>query len=218
MSWQRWTPEEDKIVRQHYLKDSPEKLRELLPRRTWDAIVIRGSVDFGLHRRSIWKLRRLSKTEAAWLAATIDGEGYLRLSKQRGKDKFIGRLVVDNTNLDFIKRVKEVIGYGTILTLKDHPQRTNIKLMNRYTLAGLRAISVVLEQIYPYLIIKKKKAKIMIRAGKLIAEHNRVHQQNNPKLEKLLIEFDKERYSKGISRKRAEANLPASGLEGWRTS
>lgn len=215
-SWARWTKNENKILHEIYESASRAEIESRLSRHSWGAILSRATIRYGLHRYAIWKVREFSEIEAAWLAAAIDGEGYLRFSffLKNGRQKWVGRLDVSNTNKEFCNRVKEIVGYGHVQMVDFR----NYTPLARYTLASLASIGRVLEQIEPYLIIKREKAKIMIEAGRLIQEHNRLRQPHDKRLKELLKEFDEIRYSKGIARKRAEANLPASGLEGWRTS
>lgn len=115
-------------------------------------------------------VRSFSDTEAAWLAAVVDGEGSIGLYKKRrrknGKE-YLGRTVViqmSNTNRSFVQRMADVIGCGsTVLRIinfgRHHKGRQPIF---KYSLEGSERCRRVLEQIVEHLIVKRKKAEAIL--------------------------------------------------------
>lgn len=131
-----------------------------------------------------------------WLAGIIDGEGTITLKKKRRKDNgninYIPLTVINNTNLEFLERIKEICGCGTIAQqsssyTKKHP---NWNLIYRLEIKGSFNVKTLLKQVYPYLIIKRKHAEIVMR---ICEENIRAYSLNRPAnteyLEKLIQEL-----------------------------
>jgi hypothetical protein len=97
--------------------------------------------------------------DAAWLAAAIDGEGTLSVVR-RGKNHWIATIRVFNNNLDFIKKVKKIIGdeVGGICERKN--KLGNITFNYGTQRKGI--IKKVIKDIFPYLIVKKHNARICL--------------------------------------------------------
>lgn len=114
-------------------------------------------------KRYVNPVRKFTKTEAAWLAAAIDGEGSIGLYTYVGDGR---RSVIQmgNTSKPFVNEFRRIIGCGSQVLRhnmgKDHKGR---KPMHYYNLKGSKRCKAVLLQVMPFLIIKKTKAKNIIR-------------------------------------------------------
>ena len=109
----------------------------------------------------------INKTEAAYIASLIDGEGCFYTKK--GYLRY--RLTITNTNIQCLQRIKTIIGTGYIDRTKNYsPENHNDCYRLHFT---ARQTILFLQEIYPYLIIKKAKAKeaillINTRSGRKI--------------------------------------------------
>lgn len=92
-------------------------------------------------------------TDAVWLACAIDGEGWMGL--YFGKEGYPSfQIGVTNTSVEFIKKAHDLMG-GSMRLSKVREGR---KVIWRSTLNGHERALAILEEILPYLIIKKDKA------------------------------------------------------------
>jgi hypothetical protein len=104
------------------------------------------------------EIRKFTPTEAAWLAAVIDGEGSIGLYDY-GKSGRMVQIQMGNTSELFVAEMKRIIGGGSsILRVKFAPSHKGRKPMYHYTLKGSSRCYWVLKQVVKYLIIKKQKA------------------------------------------------------------
>lgn len=104
------------------------------------------------------------ETDYAWLAGIIDGEDSLFVSKvivplNRRGFMYRAQIAVTNTNELMIRRVKEIIGSGSVSYIAEH--RGEWKDKYQYTAYG-GTISAILPRIRPYLVAKR------ILAGKML--------------------------------------------------
>lgn len=110
----------------------------------------------------------LTATEISYIAGFVDGEGCLNIiiSSRRRLEKmgtfamcFCAALTIVNTNFEIINWLKNKIG-GTCVKHKvyniHHKPCYHLKITSKPILLGL------LEKIYPYLIVKKEQAKVVI--------------------------------------------------------
>lgn len=110
---------------------------------------------------------RLKKSELAWLAGFIDGEGTIfvvREKRPKGRIVLKGRMSVDNTDVSNIRRVERLI---TCLTgRRPYLQITNVSRGYRpcqsLRLNRVSDVAVVLTAILPFLIGKRRRARLML--------------------------------------------------------
>jgi len=110
----------------------------------------------------------VSKEDWSYIAGFVDGEGSLMLSPTP-KSKwcpFQPRLRISNTNLDVIKWLQQKIG-GFIKTREE----TNNRKQIWYLVVNGTKLLPVLENMLPYLKVKKKHAELLIRYIKLRKKH-----------------------------------------------
>jgi hypothetical protein len=109
------------------------------------------------------EIRKFTDIEASWLASAIDGEGSFGLYDY-GKEGRRVCIQVGNTNEDYVKEFKRIIGCGSsVLRHKFGPDHKGRKPMYHYTLKGSCRCYWVLVQVIPYLIIKKSKAEDIVQ-------------------------------------------------------
>lgn len=102
-------------------------------------------------------VRELSETERAWLAGVIDGEGSIGLYRSTDGRRVV--IQVGNTHRGFIERVREVVGCGSISPREPRGLHKGRKTVYHYTCTGAVRGFRLLEQVTPYLVIKKSKAE-----------------------------------------------------------
>ena len=114
----------------------------------------------------------LSPVDASWLAAAIDGEGCLYLSKDDRfqNPRYSSVILISNTNLDFVQHAMDLIGAGYIDYTPARPSKTSqgfCHAIYTYHLKGRVVVGAVMKAILPYVIIKKDRAELMIQASEI---------------------------------------------------
>lgn len=102
------------------------------------------------------------KTELAWAAGFIDGEGSIHIRKDNGykNPKYSLILTVTNTNQESIEKIKSLFDeYGTTPEIK--MRDGNTKPVYRFMSSGNKALHI-LKQIQPYVIVKREQVKLGI--------------------------------------------------------
>lgn len=98
--------------------------------------------------------RELTPQEVAWFAGVVDSEGSIVFPRKNSRSC---RLTVHNTNKEFIDRVAELSGTGTIIPLAKYKQKAHHKDAWVWQCNGENA-RILLRQMLPHLIIKREKA------------------------------------------------------------
>jgi hypothetical protein len=112
----------------------------------------------------------MTPTESAYVGGIIDGEGHVefkwvnRTRKERkGSPTYrtlIVRLEVPQVDKRLIDWLMEITKEGT-RDIKRYPSHPTWNDQHRWRV-GYHAVYRVLKQVYPYLIVKKQKAKLVI--------------------------------------------------------
>jgi hypothetical protein len=105
----------------------------------------------------------LTKTELAYVAASIDGEGSIAFKIRKTSKTpwlFDIRITLTNTNRAWLRWLKSLIG-GTIST-NCIPKPKN-KQGYRLQINGHKACKALLHKLLPYLKIKHKQAKLALK-------------------------------------------------------
>jgi hypothetical protein len=107
----------------------------------------------------------MSISDAAWLAGFLDGEGSIS-DFMGGRDcKYrTWRLSAPNTVLKSLQKCKRIAGVGNICVKQEKTDRK--KKQWQWQLGAQRDIKKILEQVLPYLVIKRNKAKRFLRLFK----------------------------------------------------
>ena len=105
--------------------------------------------------------------DLAWIAACIDCDGCIGIYRMKCKSHPWGvyaYLQFTNDSKDMIKRFIEILKCGNVYHWKD---KKTLKHHYNWKLRDVQKLSVVLPQIIPYLILKKRKAQILLQYAKL---------------------------------------------------
>ena len=113
-------------------------------------------------------MKKLSKTEKAWLAGFIDGEGYIGLTFQRKKVtkhsaaslRYHPFLIIANTNKEVLYFIRELIGEGRIYVM--HKSTNNKKTSYQYKLTKMDVLYEILVLLLPYLRVKGVQCQLLI--------------------------------------------------------
>lgn len=111
-------------------------------------------------------MKNLTPVSRAYLAAIIDGEGVITISRARKKNArfrtfyYRQRIIVTNSNFTLIQLLKEITGYGCVHHCKK-PFKKNWSPIHRWQIVNVQAREL-LTQIQDYLVIKKEQAKTVL--------------------------------------------------------
>src|ERR1700685_118787 len=111
---------------------------------------------------------------AAYVAAFMDGEGSIVLSKHG--HYFFVRCVLTNTHKNVIFAMRRRLSFGNIYTSR---QKTEYKTMYRLFIDGFENNETFLKMIQPYLIIKAAKARKALAIVKIRKEAVEFQQHRN---------------------------------------
>lgn len=114
----------------------------------------------------------LLKTDIAWLAGFIDGEGYIGIvkyqkianSQHSNSWLFHPWVIVTNTNQKAIRDLQLLLGYGKRVFLK---RTGRDKSAYQIKITKFDEVIKLLELVSPFLRLKSKQAKLMIQFCKL---------------------------------------------------
>lgn len=138
-------------------------------------------------------MKHLSKIKCAYIAGFLDGDGSIYIRLKPNKDYHFGYQVAPNIvfyqsqkNLLFLQKIKDIIGAGYLRKRNDG--------IAEYILGDVLSMSSLLKQITPYLILKKKQARLFLQ---IIQKKKRVKTKNDfIVLTKMIDNLEKLNYSK----------------------
>ena len=96
-------------------------------------------------------------TDAAYLAGFVDGEGSIMLTPRR--DKVALKFSVSNTNKAILDWIAIVTGVGAV---QQHRKASDTNKTCFQYQANSEAAESIIEQLLPYLIVKKEQAKLAL--------------------------------------------------------
>jgi len=161
----RWTDTEIDTLKVCY-KSYPFILDESMVSQHGSAGCYSKAARIGLSHRlhtGIPDVESWSETTKAYLAGIIDGEGTIAIirnnrKQKNGKEYFYSRPVITVSNTSYI-----LLDYLTTLGIggfsSDRRKVENQKQAFQWCLSSVNSVYAVLRVIYPYLTIKKDKAK-----------------------------------------------------------
>lgn len=132
----------------------------------------------------------MTNTEIAYLAGIIDGEGSIMLSKYHKSEYPSPCISISSTDLELLEWVKTKIRTGRINKKKNYNIEKH-KTSYTYAIYYDRAIEIM-ELIYPYLVISKKKerAKFIVENYKRVTLRNgRYNEVKRKAKEQFYIDF-----------------------------
>ena len=95
----------------------------------------------------------MTRTDAAWLAGIIDGEGYVDAKRRR--------VTVTNCDMKLLDEVKRVAGCGAIHTTGPCRSEKH-RPAYRWSVAARADVATVLRSVFPRLITKRDVARNVI--------------------------------------------------------
>lgn len=153
-----WKPDEENFVKDNYPMMETKKIAEILQKSI--SGVKHKAWRLGVKKNN-WIVDniKLSDREIAYLAATIDCDGSIMIMKGSGT-RLLPLIQITNTNLDFLKRIKQITGGFIVST-----GRRKRNWSKRYDLKveALSKVYPILKQVVDDLIIKKKQAELLIK-------------------------------------------------------
>jgi hypothetical protein len=102
----------------------------------------------------------LTSTDWAYLAGLIDGEGSIGTTRTGKRGDIVGRLIIANTNHDFLRMLQARFGGGS-LNLKKAGQKEGWRPYGNIAWTQLQARKL-LEATLPYLFIKRRQAELCL--------------------------------------------------------
>jgi len=138
-------------------------------------------------------VKHLSKIKCAYIAGFLDGDGSIYIRLKPNKDYHFSYQIAPNIvfyqsqkNLLFLQKIKDIIGAGYLRKRNDG--------IAEYILGDVLSMSSLLKQITPYLILKKKQARLFLQ---IIQKKTRVKTKNDfIALTKMIDNLEKLNYSK----------------------
>jgi len=113
-------------------------------------------------------MNNLTETQKAYIAGFIDGEGTISISKTgyvstSGENNYTTLLRVGNTNKEVLETIRNWtgLGYVKIFSTKWSTERKNNKPLWKWQMAA-NQMRELLPVILPYLLIKKRVAKLAL--------------------------------------------------------
>lgn len=109
-------------------------------------------------------MNELNLIESAYLAASLDCEGSIRVKNTgpgHGANPLSRPIIeVYNCNREFLENLRRLVGEGFVST-RGIP-KSNHRLQFVYTLHSGRCVKELLVRMFPYLIIKRERAKLAL--------------------------------------------------------
>ena len=115
----------------------------------------------------------LQEAQKAWLAAMIDGEGWIGIVRERGRRNLSGwhfkpQVEIANSNLSLLEQA--VVLVEGFVYLKHHRlKEVNHKQVHAVRFK-IRAIPSLLEQVKPFLIAKRQQAELVLELCRVKSE------------------------------------------------
>ena len=138
----------------------------------------------------------LSETQKAYIAGFLDGDGCVMFQFIRRKDYVYGYQIrasvvfyQKDKHIACLQTIKEELGgIGYVRLRKDG--------MAEYTIVGISSVLVVLEQLAPYLRLKKSHVDVARKITQLLPKYSRLNKNLLLKVGDLIDQFQQLNYSK----------------------
>jgi len=101
----------------------------------------------------------LAVVQAAYLAGMIDADGHIGLYRRSATQNLRVHVDVSNTDIALLEWIKQVTGIGSVN--KQHAETEKHRASFQWNVANESAITL-LEQLLPYMIVKRKRAEVAI--------------------------------------------------------
>lgn len=150
----------------------------------------------------------MKKTDAAWLAGYIDGDGCITMWRANKKSHRSPVIIVASTDYELLERCQEIAN-GWIV--RKNKETRGIREQWNWVVRGAQKVLNVLREVEPFMACADKKA----RANLLLAEWNKCTPKNGWYTEKTLeakISFEEKFLLIGQGRKGSK-HYPSSTME-----
>lgn len=167
-----WSDAELWALRECYSQLHKDELLKLLPKKDWSSIRHKAN-QLALKKNSLsrktanWKTFSpitLSDLERGYLAGMVDGEGTISITKAPSPSKtysyYAPILFITNTNPALMARLRGMIQVGRFHVQKREQPNHKPKLV--YSIAAVKAVKMILEQIVGVLTIKRRNAELVL--------------------------------------------------------
>jgi hypothetical protein len=138
---------------------------------------------------------KLTKEERAYIAGFLDGDGCIMFQFIRRKDYVNGYQV--RASIVFYQRDKHI---SHLEWLKSRFEVGYVRIRNdgmaEYTIVGIQLVLCVLEQLYPYLRLKKSHVDVARKIGRLLPRYQRLDKELLYKVGHLIDQYQQLNYSK----------------------
>lgn len=167
--------------------------------------------------RRLSHIKPLTEFELGFIVGIIDGEGTITINEKIRKQRFVWKakpknrknykqfiphVSMCNTNLEIVRKVKEIINCGYITINKARPEH-NQKEHYRFHLENLSDIEQLLSQISNKLIVKRNQSEIVLkfcrlRLDKMTLHPNRIDLARYGDEEKSMVEEIRKLNKRGL--------------------
>lgn len=162
-----WSKHDLQILNDNYRQLGPRKMTRLLPKYSVSAITNKAyHIGIGYQRlKDEAGPLNISEIDKAYLAGIIDGEGHIGI---RIRDKLLSLCIqITNTDAQLIewirKRLEGIRMYVNKVDSfdKGHFGKKTVWIIKIYQTLSIK---MLLDALLPYLIVKRKKAELVLRA------------------------------------------------------
>jgi DNA modification methylase len=122
-----------------------------------------------------WRFASMSDTDAAWVALFIETEGNICVKRVRrdGQGDFYGaQIAVANCHLGLLERLAGIVGAGNI------NERAGKNAPVYYWQVSNKVARDLLHRVYPFMIAKRRQARICIHLESLLYHRGKRHAEN----------------------------------------
>ena len=132
----------------------------------------------------------MRKTELAYLAGIVDGEGSISVKSESKKRPYVVYLSVTNTNYDMIKIFETLFGGKVRKRNWSAHQKSknaaNWKPCYEWCISKRQAATAV-SKLLPYIRIKSKQAVLLLRLHRIRKKYNGVYLRHHPEIKSRII-------------------------------
>lgn len=134
---------------------------------------------------------RPSEAQKAYIAGFIDGEGCIHIRKYKqgnGNIRYEARLNACQQNPAPLKFIQKLYGGSVHSRNSAFHQKRGDKPISQYSIGQATSINII-KDIFPYLIVKKKHAKVALIFHRFLKEHSNNGSQSSARLLNNLEKF-----------------------------
>ena len=130
------------------------------------------------------RLPILTDIQIGWLAGAIDADGTITINKCKPRRKhrtirYRPAIYLCNTCEEFVKHAKQITKAGNIVS--QMPKSTELGKKRKFVWIVQDNIAVqIIKKIFPYLIVKKKQAEVVIKFSKIVPKYVKPYGRTSP--------------------------------------